>query len=76
MSTHRCTTEIEDGLQGGHGCGLELCENCATKLKLDCEDDISILIDKQVQELPGGSLQLRADVDFIHARGELFQMWL
>lgn len=63
------TDEIEDA-EKQHGCGLRLCEACATCLIHESGGNLEALV-HNIQERSGERLALRADVDLILPGGEL-----
>ena len=53
------------------GCGLRLCDSCATTLVHECDGDLEKMIRKVRDE--EGELGVRADVEFLLSEGELFR---
>ena len=80
-ATFKCgtLTAIEDAQKpaGGNatrkGCGLALCEACAVGLVGEHKGNLEALIDALRTGHTGGGGDLRADVDLLHAEGELLR---
>ena len=61
-----------DGLVGGNGCGLRLCESCAVVLVDECDGKLEALIRRLREEMSEG-FGLRADAEFLIPEGELLR---
>jgi len=55
------------------GCGLLLCEPCAVNLIQQHKGDLTSLIDELRGNKEGEGYGIRADVDFLHSKGELLR---
>ena len=60
-----------EGMGGGNGCGLLLCEYCAVTLVGEHDGHLDALIDAMSIDKANEGYGLRADVDFLHPAGEL-----
>ncbi|KAL9104767.1 MAG: hypothetical protein Q9163_000317 [Psora crenata] len=64
---------VDGDLGCGNGCGLMLCDYCAAILIGETEGSLEALIDRLKLEKANDRFGLRADVDFLHPRGELLR---
>ena len=55
------------------GCGLLLCESCATSLVNEHEGKLDKLMDSLENDGGDGGFQIRADANFLHSDGELLR---
>ena len=71
MEIDMLSEEVDEGLGGGNGCGLVLCEFCAVTLVGEHDGYLEAMIDAMRLERLDEGFGLRADVDFLHPAGEL-----
>ena len=74
----RCAkqTEMEGMDVGGDetkGCGLLLCETCASILTVELGGSLAALISKLKVERAGDGFGFRADAEYLHPQGELLR---